>query len=426
MSNASDDPYPRHAVPSLDDRLRAAAVVTGAAGPPPIGPAGQGPSPVVRKKPSILKRWRRWFKAIASARKFGERLQALEARVDWLSANIGHPAETAQETSVVADAVSLPRSVEARLAASDTALRQDMESRLAAFGDRLANDSALSARAHGALARRLDLLRYGVMHSPPAPHLHAGDNGSDGASHDGTIPAPEGDAADADGLEVLLDSFYHRLENRYRGGREEIARRVAIYLPDAEAAYARTGRPVLDLGCGRGEWLEVLAGRGVPSEGVDLNPVQLAAAREAGLAVRQTDAMAALRAAPDSAYAMITAHHLVEHLPFRTVGRIAREAQRVLAPGGILLFETPNTGNLLVGGSSFYNDPTHLRPLTEPVLTVLFETMGFHPIETRLLHPHEKYAPTLRANRLDPDIVGLLFGPQDLAVLGVKPAVPSR
>lgn len=226
----------------------------------------------------------------------------------------------------------------------------------------------------------------------------------------------------SEGFELFLDTFYNRLENRFRGSPEDILNRLAVYQPDIEAATIRTGRkPALDLGCGRGEWLELMRRLDIPASGVDLNAAQIAEAREAGLAVEELDARAALAKADDDSLSVISAHHLIEHIPFRDVAWIAREALRVLAPGGLLIFETPNPRNVLVGATSFHNDPTHLRPLTDPVLSVLLETAGYHPVETRFLHPHERLDEFINRPGFDPELAHLLFGPQDLAMIGQKP-----
>jgi O-antigen chain-terminating methyltransferase len=103
------------------------------------------------------------------------------------------------------------------------------------------------------------------------------------------------------------------------------------------------------------------------------------------------------------------------------VAWITREATRVLAPGGLLLFETPHTRNVLVGATTFHTDPTHLKPMPEQVLGVLFETAGFHPIEVRALHPHERFDEFLAKPDFNDELAFLMFGPQDLAVLGIKP-----
>ena len=177
----------------------------------------------------------------------------------------------------------------------------------------------------------------------------------------------------------------------------------------------------MDIGCGRGEWLGLMKTAGIEAFGVDTNAVQIDAAKEAGLDVRLGDAMAALAEMADASLSVLSAHHLVEHLPFDAVAWITREAMRVLAPGGLLLFETPHTRNVLVGATTFHTDPTHLKPMPEQVLTVLFETAGFDPVEARGLNPHERFDEFLDKPDFNNELAFLMFGPQDLAVLGTRP-----
>ena len=231
------------------------------------------------------------------------------------------------------------------------------------------------------------------------------------------------EALGGDGFAAFKDQFYHRLENYYRGSRTEIANRLRVYLPDVEAAVQRSGsKPVMDLGCGRGEWLEVLAKAGIKNAfGVDLNQVQIHEAPELGLDVRLDDAVKVLSEAEDNSLSVISAHHLIEHLPFDTVAWITREALRVLAPGGLLMFETPNIRNVLVGATTFHTDPTHLKPMPEQVMGVLFETAGFHPVDIRHINAHERFDEMRAKPDFNDELAFLMFGPQDLAILGIKP-----
>ncbi|MBL8582410.1 MAG: methyltransferase domain-containing protein [Rhizobiaceae bacterium] len=285
-------------------------------------------------------------------------------------------------------------------------LRVDsLSDRLAGLKRDVAAEQALVTRSYADISRRVDLLRR------QQPAVAPGETAAD--------PARQ-----AEGLQSLIDAFYNRLEDRYRGSREEIKRRLLKYIPDAESAAQRCGGlPALDIGCGRGEWLELLAEHGLKGIGVDLNPVQIEEARAVDLDVHQDDAVAWLGRAADASFSMITAHHLVEHLPFDTVVWIAREAMRVLAPGGVLLFETPNPRNILVSTTGFHMDPTHIRPLPAEVLSTLFDTIGFHPVESRFLHAHARLPEFLEGKRLDPEVATLFFGPQDHAVLGIRPTV---
>lgn len=261
------------------------------------------------------------------------------------------------------------------------------------------SDTALLARMFSDISRRMD----GGAGVPP-------------------VAAATTELPHREGFDLFKDSFYHRLENQWRGAPEEIARRLKVYLPDIEAAWARTGeKPVMDLGCGRGEWLGLLRDHGIAGFGVDTNAVQTEEGRVAGLDLRTGDGLAALADQPDASLSALTAHHLIEHLPFDAVAWITREACRVLAPGGVLLFETPNTRNVLVGATTFHTDPTHLKPMPEQVMGVLLETAGFDPIELRGINPHERLGEFLDRPGFDDELAMLMFGPQDLAILGRRP-----
>jgi SAM-dependent methyltransferase len=172
-------------------------------------------------------------------------------------------------------------------------------------------------------------------------------------------------------------SFYRAFEDRYRGSRDLIKDRLRVYLPFLAPLAAAGPAPALDLGCGRGEWLELLGESGFAARGVDLDEGMLAACRERGLDVVNGDAIGALRFATDNSLAVVSAFHLVEHISFEQVQELVRQALRALRPGGLLIMETPNPENLVVGTSSFYDDPSHLRPLPPKLLGFAVEFGGF-------------------------------------------------
>lgn len=178
--------------------------------------------------------------------------------------------------------------------------------------------------------------------------------------------------------ETMGTDFYRAFEDLHRGSRALIQSRQEVYLPYVSAlAAVHPQAPVLDLGCGRGEWLELLEARGILAHGVDLDDGMLQACREQGLDVRRGDAIEYLRAQPDASQAAVSAFHLVEHIPIDAVQALIREALRVLVPGGLLILETPNPENLVVGTAGFYMDPTHLRPLPPDLLAFLPQFLGF-------------------------------------------------
>jgi O-antigen chain-terminating methyltransferase len=179
---------------------------------------------------------------------------------------------------------------------------------------------------------------------------------------------------------MVSDDFYRALEDRFRGSRELIKSRQSVYLPLVEALASRVQKKVLDVGCGRAEWLELLGERGVPAEGLDLNEDFVADGKRAGLNVFSADAMQYLGQQPDQSYGLISAFHVVEHLGFENLLRFLREAYRVVDDGGAILLETPNPANLLVGACNFYLDPTHERPIPSILLSFAAEFSGFEQV----------------------------------------------
>lgn len=176
----------------------------------------------------------------------------------------------------------------------------------------------------------------------------------------------------------MSGNFYRAFEERYRGSRELIRGRLEAYMPFLTPLAERyPGASTLDLGCGRGEWLELLAEQGFAARGVDLNEGMLAACRERGLNVETADALASLAAQADASLALVSAFHLVEHLPFDLVERLIAEARRVLLPGGLLIMETPNPENLVVGTRNFYLDPSHIKPIPPLLLDFLVDYADF-------------------------------------------------
>ena len=131
------------------------------------------------------------------------------------------------------------------------------------------------------------------------------------------------------------------------------------------------------MGCGRGEWLELLKENGVSAEGIDLDDDMLSACRVQGLKVATGDAVAYLQTLPNNSRSVISGFHIAEHLSLEDLKIVVEESLRVLKPAGLLILEVPNTENLVVGTSSFYLDPTHQRPLPSQLLTFLTDYFGF-------------------------------------------------
>jgi O-antigen chain-terminating methyltransferase len=176
--------------------------------------------------------------------------------------------------------------------------------------------------------------------------------------------------------------------------------------------------PILDLGCGRGEWLEILTETGLEAYGVDTNQIFVGQCREKGFRVIEEDALQHLRSLPDSRLGAVTGFHIIEHLPLDVLIKLIDETVRVLKPGGLAIFETPNPQNVLVGSHSFYIDPTHRHPI--PCLTAQFllEARGLCDVEIVGLHPFAESYHVLDGTELARRFNEYFYGPQDYAVIG--------
>jgi SAM-dependent methyltransferase len=270
---------------------------------------------------------------------------------------------------------------------------------LAGAGARL---SELRERVNG-LDRRLRSLQAQSA-APGAPAVE---------KRDPATSAPES---------ALFD--YVGFERRFRGDPEAVAAALAERYLDLLAANP----PVVDIGCGRAELVELLAKRGVEAIGVDTDPSMVAEARDRGLDVRQVDGNSFLRGREPGSLGAIIATHLVEHLEFADLVQLLELAATRLRPGGVFIAETPNPTSLVVLGNSFILDPTHLRPLHPSLLTFLCEGAGFRDVRLRFHAPATDYhlpmidepdAPpwTKRINEAFAKLNQVLFGPQEYALI---------
>lgn len=215
-----------------------------------------------------------------------------------------------------------------------------------------------------------------------------------------------------------MDSFYRAFEDQHRGSRELIKGRLAKYLPFiTPLATLYPGGKTFDLGCGRGEWLELMAEAGFSPVGVDLDADMLEACRERGLPVFQGDAIEYLAALDSDSHALVSAFHVVEHVSFEQVRRIVSEALRVLKPGGLLILETPNPENIVVAGCNFYLDPSHKQPIPPELLSFVGEYAGFARVKKLRLQE----APVLQDEGVRIHLLDVLGGVSpDYAIVAQK------
>ena len=228
------------------------------------------------------------------------------------------------------------------------------------------------------------------------------------AAPGGAAPVESASAAAAQ------EAFYPALELQFRGTQQEIRDRLQAYRRWVDDLPAG---PVGDMGCGRGEWLELLGEWGRTAVGVDLNALNVEQNRARGLDVVCADVVAWLQDQPDGSFAALTSFHLVEHLPFGVLLRLADQARRVLVPGGRLILETPNPENLSVATQGFWLDPTHQRPLPPMLLEFVTAHAGL-PVEATLrLNPPAGDGAAIA----DATLRSLMMQGRDYAVVARKP-----
>jgi len=206
---------------------------------------------------------------------------------------------------------------------------------------------------------------------------------------------------------------YGRFAERFRGNEEYVKAGQQFYLP-----YFTGRRNVLDAGCGRGEFLEMMRAASVSARGIDISEESIDLCRQKGLAAEAADLFTYLESQPEAAFDGIFCSQVVEHLdPFRLPELIRLAASR-LEPNGVLAIETPNPECLAIFATHFYLDPTHTRPVPHPLLSFYMEEFGMGAIEVHKLSPAVETMPALAS--LPQDFREAFFGGLDYAIISRK------
>ncbi|MBC8167650.1 MAG: class I SAM-dependent methyltransferase [Bryobacteraceae bacterium] len=211
--------------------------------------------------------------------------------------------------------------------------------------------------------------------------------------------------------EPALDIDYARFADRFRGSEEYVRDRQRFYVP-----YFAGMSNVLDIGCGRGEFLGLMRNEGVPARGVDLDEESVALCRSKGLAADAADVFEFLSREPDASFDGIFAAQVIEHMTPDQVPRLVKMCSTKLKPGGILALETPNPECLAIFATHFYLDPTHTRPIPPGLLVFYYEEFGFGAIEVHRLSPAFESMPSLEG--LPPAFRDAFFGGLDYGLIG--------
>jgi SAM-dependent methyltransferase len=227
--------------------------------------------------------------------------------------------------------------------------------------------------------------------------------------------------ATASAGQLELDAYYLAFENAHRGSQEEITKKITPYLPYVAALpEGILALPMVDVGCGRGEWLELLREHGFNAMGLDISPAMVQHCQERGLRVELANVSDWFARQADDSCALITGFHIIEHIPFAQRLHLVGQALRVLAPGGALILETPNPESVLVGSHTFYHDYTHSQPITPTSLQFLLGYQGFVSLTILRLNPYPSSDRVQVEGLLAERLNGHLYGPQDFSVIGYK------
>ncbi len=240
----------------------------------------------------------------------------------------------------------------------------------------------------------------------------------------------EGHAAASDGNSFAaggIDSFkYVGFEDQFRGSATTIRERLQDYLPLFAAS-----QDVLDIGCGRGEFLDLLRQEGIRARGLDINHEMVEVCRQRGLEASEGDALAYLRGLPDESLGGIFAAQVVEHLEPEYLVALLQRMFEVLRPGGVLALETVNVACWFAFFQSYVRDITHVRPLHPETLAYFVRASGFPQVDVQYRSPYPEAHKlqhvaggdalhyTLNAN-VD-TLNSLLFTHLDYAVVARKP-----
>lgn len=216
-----------------------------------------------------------------------------------------------------------------------------------------------------------------------------------------------------------LAAYYKAFEDAHRGSPADILLKQEPYIP-LIADYNIKNKTAIDIGCGRGEWLTLLKKNNFHAVGVDLNPVMVKICQEKGLDAVVSDAIDYLQNQFDGSVGLITGFHIIEHISFKFLFDLVKQSKRVLQDGGVVIFETPNPENILVGSNTFYDDFSHQNPLTPNSVKFLFEYFGFSEVIIKRLNPNFDIKPIEGSDEVTKRMNELLYGPRDFAVIAKK------
>ncbi len=209
---------------------------------------------------------------------------------------------------------------------------------------------------------------------------------------------------------------YLNFENRFRGDRDSIMSQFSKYDYLVDLVLKDIKHPrVLDIGSGRGEWLQKWNSKFCDCIGIEIDPEMIQICRENGLNIVEGDAIERLEEFDDNSIHLLSIFHVIEHIDYLKLNEILLECKRVLSPNGLMIIETPSIDNILVSSNTFYLDPTHVTHINAQNILFTLENIGFGFAKTYFING----GPLQNDSHLK--ITRLLNGvAQDLLVIATK------
>ncbi len=233
-------------------------------------------------------------------------------------------------------------------------------------------------------------------------------------------------SSEVGGSSVYSKLDYFKFQNHFRGTRMQIKKRQEIYLP----YFKGTDETVLDIGCGRGEFLSLMKENDIPAFGVDMYPEYVVEGELNGLDIRCGDGIQFLRNS-EICFGGIFCAQVIEHINFAELQELCFTAYTKLIEGGCLILETPNPTCLSIFSGAFYTDPTHNKPLPPWLVEYVLREAGFRDIEVIFTEGSRagEPLPKIKGNGIEnldevnagiSKVSELLYGSQDYAIVARK------
>jgi SAM-dependent methyltransferase len=225
-------------------------------------------------------------------------------------------------------------------------------------------------------------------------------------------------------LQPLEDWHYAAFENRHRGNEEEVRKQQSQFLP-----YFQGKGKVLDLGCGRGEFLDLCRDNGIDARGIDMNEQMVEICNDKGLDCQKGDILETLARTPDKTLGGIFSSQVIEHLSPAQLKKLIELSYSKLEPDGAVVLETINPASVFALVQIFNLDLSHQKPIHPQTLTFLLESTGFEDVEIKYSHPLEQEKlqtlpgadeTAMIMNRNIDNLNKILYAPANFSAIGIK------